>query len=137
MGRVASRRRTLAATSLWCERAQGAALAAWMRAAAQRAVEARGALHWAARGRNPALRGRLRGWRAAARTRKRCRVQLHLAARFRTHRAQFDAFVALADHSISIVVSAHRLAHACLQWSGPCVRATPEQGGPEVPQSVH
>ena len=35
------------------------------------------------------------------------------------HRVQFDAFVTLADYGLTSYVSAHRLAHACLQWGGP------------------
>ena len=46
-------------------------------------------------------------------------MQLHLAARYRKHRVQFAAFVALAHHGLTAYVSAHRLAHACLRWAGP------------------
>ena len=88
----------LAAASLRRARGQGAALEAWMRVAAQRAVEARGALHWATRGRGArerAVRRLLTTWRHVARALRRARVQLHLAARYRKHRVQFAAFVAL------------------------------------------
>ena len=93
-----------------------------MRVAARGAVQARGALHWATRGRGArarAVRRLLATWRHVARAVRRARVQLHLAARYRKHRVQFAAFVALAHHGLTAYVSAHRLAHACLRWAGP------------------